>query len=83
MGNQPDSCSNPAPGFVCTGTGRWRTELVSRVIQAPNDVVGIAQVADFYVPFFPLRYCIILESHNLCYFPLPVWTRLKQSRTLK
>lgn len=53
MGNQPDSSSNPTAGFVYTGTGRWRTELVSRVIQAPNNVAEIAQVAGFDVPFSP------------------------------
>lgn len=35
------------------GTGRWRTELVPRVIQAPNNVAGIVHVAESDVLFSP------------------------------
>lgn len=55
------------------GTGRWRTELVPRISQAPNNVAGIVHVAESEC-CFPLTLL-----HNLWY-PLFFTARVDMSQ---
>lgn len=94
MRNQPDSSSNPAPGFVYTGTGRWRTASFpcnsGSKQRSGNSTSGRLRCAFFrltllhslWYPLFPITHVDASQTVLHPSMNIPVLQGEKQNKTV-